>query len=65
MPMRPLLRLVIEFEPGEPVAGWVGARSQPKVHFEGLLHLVSVLEDARLGRWPLLRKPADESDTDR
>jgi hypothetical protein len=47
MPTPPQLRIIIEFEPGEPVTGWVGFEDGPKTHFEGLIHLISVPEDAR------------------
>lgn len=52
MPTPMVLKLVIELEPGELVAGWMRQERGPRRHFEGLLHLISLLEEARLARWP-------------
>ncbi len=39
--------LTLEFEPGEPIAGWVEGDGVPRRRFEGLLELIALLERAR------------------
>ncbi len=40
-------RLILEFAPGEPIAGWIEGEGVPRRRFEGLLELIALLENAR------------------
>jgi hypothetical protein len=57
----PLVRLLVELEAEDPVAGWVVPERGARERFDGLLEMVAVLErlrdagtalDATRDRWP-------------
>lgn len=41
------VRLIVELEAGEPIAGWVDPPSGPRERFAGLLELVAMLDRLR------------------
>jgi hypothetical protein len=43
-------RLILDLEPGEPIAGWIEGDGAPRQRFDGLLELIALLEGARAVR---------------
>jgi hypothetical protein len=53
------VRLILELEGGEPIAGWVDSPLGPRERFTGLLELVAMLDRVRSGD----DDPGSEDDT--
>jgi hypothetical protein len=45
----PAARVIVDFDPGEPVCGWAAREHGPRFRFEGLLAFLALFERLRRG----------------